>query len=104
MLLLQEIWTYEKTMPPKENRQSPEPNRERRRKKDKKEKTKTKKKENKNGTSGHIQIQTKRIEVHQERTKIPTQLPRRINRDIYRALYPSRLGTIESETYQLEKG
>ena len=56
MLLLQKIWTYEKTMPPKENRQSPEPNRERRRKKDKKEKTKTKKKENKNGTSGHIQI------------------------------------------------
>ena len=76
MLLLQEIWTYEKTISLKENRQSPEPNRERRRKKDKKEKTKTKKKENKNGTSGHLLIQIKRIEVHQERTKIPTQIPR----------------------------
>ena len=60
----------------KENRQSTKPYRETRRTKDKKEKTKTKKEENKNGASGHIQIQIKGIEVHQERGKISTQLPR----------------------------
>ena len=75
MLLLQEIWTYEATMSLKENRQS-EPNRETRRPKDKKEKTKTKKEENKNRASGHIQIKIKGFEVHQERGKISTQLPR----------------------------
>ena len=61
MLLLHEIWTYETTMSPKENRQSTEINGEIRRIKDKKEKRKNGKKRKK--------IKMEQVDIYKYRLK-----------------------------------